>query len=69
MRVSDDNADDPLHVVTSFESGHSNQDLFNTVVNGLPSTDKQSTGLDGQGKYGLVADGRVTCYFRLVTGT
>ena len=57
---------DPMTLLTSYETGHSNKGLFADVVENLPSPDKTTFGLDGQGKYGLVADGRVTCYFRLV---
>lgn len=66
MRVSGATPTDPLHLLTSFEKKHSNQDLFSRVVAAMPSPEIQSTGLDGQGKYGLVANGGASCYFRLV---
>jgi 3'(2'), 5'-bisphosphate nucleotidase len=66
MRVSSNGPSDPLNLLTSVESGHSNKDLFGLVVDGLPSAQKQSIGLDGQGKYGLVANGSAEAYFRLV---
>jgi 3'(2'), 5'-bisphosphate nucleotidase len=66
MRVSSATPHDPLVIATSYEKEHSDKGLFNQVVDSLPSPEKQSIGMDGQGKYGLVADGRVMCYFRLV---
>lgn len=55
-----------LLIATSVESKHSDQDLFEKVVAALPGEEKSPLRLDGQGKYGLVAAGLVTCYFRLV---
>jgi 3'(2'), 5'-bisphosphate nucleotidase len=66
MRVAPSTPTDPLTIVTSFEKEHSNRGLFEDVVDSLPATQKNTLGLDGQGKYGLVADGRVSCFFRLV---
>jgi 3'(2'), 5'-bisphosphate nucleotidase len=58
--------DSPLRMATSVESGHSDQGLFSGVVAGLPGDHKETFKMDGQGKYGLVADGRATAYFRMV---
>ena len=66
MHVAPSRPEDPLTIVTSYEKEHSNKGLFADVVGSLPSTQKDTLGLDGQGKYGLVADGRVSCFFRLV---
>jgi 3'(2'), 5'-bisphosphate nucleotidase len=66
MHVSTATPADPLVIVTSFEKEHSDKGLFASVVDDLPSRQKDTLALDGQGKYGLVAAGRVSCFFRLV---
>jgi len=59
-------AHEPLVISTSFEAEHSDKNLLGGIVDKLPATQKTTVGLDGQGKYGLVANGSVTCFFRLV---
>ncbi|MFP4323649.1 MAG: inositol monophosphatase family protein [Anaerolineales bacterium] len=54
-------------LLTSYEAKHSDKDLFNGVrerLSGAYTVD--SLGMDGQGKYGLVASGQASAYFRLV---
>jgi len=66
IHVANTTPHDPIIISTSYEKKHSDQDLVTQVLNHLPSPDKQTIGLDGQGKYGLVAAGSVSCYFRRV---
>lgn len=66
MQVAPTRPDEPLLIATSVESEHNDQALFERIVAHLPSPDKQTLMLDGQGKYGLVAAGRVTSFLRLV---
>jgi 3'(2'), 5'-bisphosphate nucleotidase len=55
-----------LTLLSSLESGHSNKGLFAQIAAGLPHARQEVIGLDGQGKYGLVANGSAAAYFRLV---
>lgn len=54
-----------LHVATSYESAHNDETLTHQIIEGVPVPYKQIVRLDSQAKYGLVAAGRVTCYFRI----
>ncbi|MBZ0309097.1 MAG: inositol monophosphatase family protein [Anaerolineae bacterium] len=56
---------DELHVATSYESAHNDESLMTHIMDKVDVPYKHITRLDSQAKYGLVAAGRVTCYFRI----
>jgi len=66
LHVSQTGADQAVRVITSVESGHSDKDFFRRVLEGLNAPQTETFALDGQGKYGLVASGRMEAYFRRV---
>jgi 3'(2'), 5'-bisphosphate nucleotidase len=66
LGVSQTGAGQTVRIVTSVESSHSDKDFFGRVLGGLNASQIETFALDGQGKYGLVAGGRVEAYFRRV---
>lgn len=66
FKIHTTDSSDEFHVATSYESAHNDETLFNQIIENVPIAYRNITRLDSQAKYGLVAAGCVTSYFRIV---